>query len=192
MKIELENIDKQENELIELGLYEGPATETKRARILLEKEGHIAPGLLDALNVLSNGLKKKFETFKDIKPKVYTFTDFISNHLSGKELILSRREGIQFRIHDETIIEPWMLSSGEQHIVIIAYFFIFVAPEKSIVLIDEPEISLHVKWQEEFLEDMLELSKQSQLRFIVATHSPSIVSRFREHMLLLEVPTSNE
>lgn len=192
LETELENIDLQENELIELGLYEGPATETKRARIILEEEGQISTGLLNALLVFSKGLQRKFETFRDIKPKVYKFTDFISSHLSGKELILSRKNGIQFKIHDGTIIEPWMLSSGEQHIVLIAYFFVFLAPEKSIVLIDEPEISLHAKWQEKFLEDMLELSKQSNLRFIVATHSPSIISKFRDHMLLLEVPTLNE
>ncbi len=192
LETELENIDLQENELIELGLYEGPSTETKRAKIILEEEGQLSPGLLNALVVFSKGLQRKFETFKDIKPKVYKFTDFISNHLSGKELILSRKDGIQFKIHDGTIIEPWMLSSGEQHIILIAYFFVFLAPEKSIVLIDEPEISLHVKWQEKFLQDMLELSKLSNLRFIVATHSPSIISKFRDHMLLLEVPTLNE
>lgn len=43
-------------------------------------------------------------------------------------------------------------------------------------LIDEPEISLHITWQKQFLGDLLEVSKLIALHAIVATHSPQIVS----------------
>lgn len=44
------------------------------------------------------------------------------------------------------------------------------------LLIDEPEISLHITWQKKFLDDLLEVAKHIDIQVIVATHSPQIVS----------------
>ena len=48
--------------------------------------------------------------------------------------------------------------------------------ENSIILIDEPEISLHVVWQHEFLKDLEQIAALSQFHALVATHSPQIIS----------------
>lgn len=53
------------------------------------------------------------------------------------------------------------------------------------VLIDEPEISLHVKWQREFLRDMLAVANLSRVRFIIATHSPQIVDKWYAQAVFL-------
>jgi predicted ATP-binding protein involved in virulence len=47
-----------------------------------------------------------------------------------------------------------------------------------LVLIDEPEISLHVGWQKEFLADIIRIANVSSLRFIIATHSPQIINKW--------------
>lgn len=67
------------------------------------------------------------------------------------------------------------LSSGEiQLIVILAHLHFNPEVRKaSIFIIDEPELSLHVEWQEKFVDTMLSSSKNTQ--FIMATHSPSII-----------------
>lgn len=52
---------------------------------------------------------------------------------------------------------------------------IFDTKEDLLLLIDEPEISLHITWQKKFLDDLVEVSKQTALQVIVATHSPQIV-----------------
>ena len=54
--------------------------------------------------------------------------------------------------------------------------FIFEVPEKSILLIDEPELSLHVAWQLQFIQDVKEIAKTRDLQIVIATHSPEIVS----------------
>ena len=46
----------------------------------------------------------------------------------------------------------------------------------SLVLIDEPEISLHVSWQLKFISDVEKISELSNFQFIVATHSPQIIN----------------
>ena len=69
-------------------------------------------------------------------------------------------------------------SSGEQCLVVLILGVAGHIEDGSLVLIDEPEISLHPKWQEEFMP-LLELSfsKYKNCQFVVATHSPQIVSR---------------
>jgi predicted ATP-binding protein involved in virulence len=53
---------------------------------------------------------------------------------------------------------------------------LFKAPLGSLVLIDEPETSMHVAWQLEFLQDIEKIAKISGLSFIVATHSPDLIN----------------
>ena len=68
------------------------------------------------------------------------------------------------------------LSSGEKQEIVLFYELIFDTRKELLLLIDEPEISLHITWQKQFLGDLLEVSKLIALHAIVATHSPQIVS----------------
>src|SRR5262249_41229213 len=64
------------------------------------------------------------------------------------------------------------LSSGEKHILRI--FTAILYDENTTILIDEPEISLHIDWQRELIKSMRTLNPTSQ--FILATHSPEIMA----------------
>ncbi|NES19198.1 MAG: ATP-binding protein, partial [Symploca sp. SIO3E6] len=70
------------------------------------------------------------------------------------------------------------LSSGERQIATLIYAAHM--SQQKVILIDEPEISLHVKWQKQLLPEM---SKQLQDRQIIAcTHSPMIGSDYEERL----------
>jgi len=68
------------------------------------------------------------------------------------------------------------LSSGEKNDFVMFYRLIFNTEKYGVVLIDEPEISLHIEWQEEYLDRLIEICKMNNLQAIVATHSPNIVN----------------
>ncbi|MNI92554.1 hypothetical protein D3C73_1503640 [compost metagenome] len=51
----------------------------------------------------------------------------------------------------------------------------------SLVLIDEPELSLHIDWQEDLLHKMM--SQLGSRQIIVCTHSPSIAADYLDHMI---------
>lgn len=72
------------------------------------------------------------------------------------------------------------LSSGEKQLLIIfAHIFINEHPNRGkIFIIDEPELSLHLRWQERFSAKIFELESQNQ--FIFATHSPEIIARRKD------------
>jgi predicted ATP-binding protein involved in virulence len=55
------------------------------------------------------------------------------------------------------------------------YDLIFRTSENSLILIDEPEISLHIDWQYEFINDIKQIAELNKMNMFIATHSPSIV-----------------
>ncbi len=68
-------------------------------------------------------------------------------------------------------------SSGEQCMLVMMLGIAGHINDHSIILIDEPEISLHPKWQEKFTSLLIEVfSNYKGCQFIIATHSPQIVS----------------
>ena len=69
-----------------------------------------------------------------------------------------------------------MLSSGEKQQIVLYYNLIFELEDKTVLMIDEPEISLHIIWQRDFMDDLLEVIKDKNIKVIVATHSPQILS----------------
>lgn len=68
------------------------------------------------------------------------------------------------------------LSSGERNDFIMFFDLVFRTENHSLILIDEPEISLHVSWQETYIDDVLKALKGKDCQIIISTHSPDLVS----------------
>lgn len=66
------------------------------------------------------------------------------------------------------------LSAGEK-LVVSLFTSILYRPMSSILIIDEPEVSLSIEWQKTLIEDILLLN--SEMQIVIATHSPAIVMR---------------
>ena len=73
------------------------------------------------------------------------------------------------------------LSSGEKQLFIRALSLKFLNANNSIILIDEPEISLHPEWQRKIIKVYENIGKNNQL--IIATHSPHIVADIKAEQL---------
>jgi len=73
------------------------------------------------------------------------------------------------------------LSSGEKQILILLVQALLLEGRQAIFIADEPELSLHVTWQEKLLTTIRELAGGLQL--MVATHSPDIVGPFRDKII---------
>jgi len=67
------------------------------------------------------------------------------------------------------------LSSGERHLLTFIFTVYAIGSACDTILIDEPEISLHVKWQRRLMPTLAELAPRAQ--FIAASHSPSLVHK---------------
>ena len=77
------------------------------------------------------------------------------------------------------------LSSGEKQVIILLTFLAFIAKRRQVFIIDEPELSLHPKWQREFVGALLSQAPDGA-QIILATHSPEIVANYRSKCLILD------
>lgn len=73
------------------------------------------------------------------------------------------------------------LSSGEKQLFLRALSLKFLNVNDSIILIDEPEISLHPEWQRKIISVYESIGRNNQL--IVATHSPHVIGDIRKEQL---------
>ncbi len=78
-------------------------------------------------------------------------------------------------------LNPRLLSSGEKQILILLSQALLRVDDPVVYIADEPELSLHVSWQEKLLESLVKLGGQIQV--IVATHSPDIVGKFMDNVV---------
>jgi len=144
-----------------------------------------------------NKLLKEFEKFElesnQALEQINTFVDTLNHFLKDSaKKILFKEDTAELTFHTldkngQIITEHKdvkFLSSGEQQVLILFSYIAFNSQDGQVFIIDEPELSLHIKWQEDFLEQLERITpKTTQL--ILATHSPILTNKKREKALLL-------
>ena len=134
---------------------------------------------LRALSTYLADTDEKLQTFQGLLNKVELIRDIVDRRFLFKTLEIGQEFGFAFRNEDSRVmISPKELSSGEQHQLVLMYDLLMNVDDYTLVLIDEPEISLHIDWQTVFLEDLHDIAKLRNLRFIIATHSPQIIGNW--------------
>ena len=128
------------------------------------------------LSTYLSAFKDTTAPLKDIYNRLNLFKQILDerNAITGKKVVFGR-DGITLSSGDREIALD-TLSSGEKHDFIMFYNLIFNISENGLVLVDEPEISLHIEWQETYLDKLIAICKMNGLQAIIATHSPNIVS----------------
>lgn len=137
------------------------------------------PELATVLQIYIEDSIQKLSIYNDLASKIEMFRLLINNRFKHKVLIIDRQTGFQFYSHVKKKIIPLSgLSSGEQHLFVLFFELIFKTNEQSMLLIDEPEISLHISWQKDFIQDLSQIIKLNRLNLVIATHSPDIIGNF--------------
>lgn len=134
------------------------------------------------LSVYVEDVEKKLNVFNGIANRIELFREIINSKFiySHKVMNFNKEKGFVFTLFHpsssnvETIL-PKDLSSGEQHELVLLYELLFKVHPNTLVLIDEPELSLHVGWQVHFLKDLQEITKLADIDVLMATHSPDII-----------------
>lgn len=119
--------------------------------------------------------EQKLKALADLAQRVRSLLDSLNGKFRHKRLRVDRDEGFVAETDLGQKVPLESLSSGEQHELVLHYDLLFRVRENTIVLIDEPELSLHVAWQKRFLSDLLNFARLSFFDAIVATHSPYII-----------------
>ena len=134
-------------------------------------------------------LRDTLSRYKGLLTDLNLFASILrEKHFLHKTISFSPSYGFKAFNEQGISIKPSLLSSGEQNIIILLYRMIFEVNSGDILLIDEPEISMHVVWLKEFIKDVQKISSYKKgIQILIATHSPQIVRGATENCYDLEM-----
>lgn len=126
-------------------------------------------------NLYLNDIKLKLNALSRYYGVLSTFDEFVTGQgLSYKSIELNEN-GIVVKSDTGDIIPLNRLSSGEQNLMILAFHLVFKSSRGDILLVDEPENSLHMSWLENLLDEYIRIAKITETQVIIATHSPTFI-----------------
>lgn len=125
------------------------------------------------IEVLQRGEANAAEEAQNISLPKKKFQDIIDRLFAdtGKKIVRTENE-IKFTQIGETLL-PYQLSSGEKQILVILLTVLVQDNMNYVLFMDEPEVSLHVDWQQQLIDLILELNPNVQI--ILTTHSPAVI-----------------
>lgn len=125
---------------------------------------------------LALSLEDYVERYYNFAESIIVFKDIVNTVYVNKTVVINERGYFEARMDKSgTIIPLSKFSSGEKEVLILFYLILFKAKPGSLVIIDEPEVSLHISWQQQMGKTFDEVARVRDLQMIVATHSPSII-----------------
>lgn len=136
-------------------------------RKYLDYQVNIGNRIIDALQ---NGDADKAHELSAPKRKFQDVVDELFAE-TGKRLIRHKNEIIFTQIGEE--LPPYKLSSGEKQMLVILLTVLIEDNEPHVLFMDEPEVSLHIDWQQRMIEIIRELNPNVQI--ILTTHSPAVI-----------------
>ena len=182
LRTNLDELEKKRSRLIEAGLLDkGKEVDLKDLQNIDEKNRNV-------LSVYIDDVKKKLRFLEDLTNKIDLLVKNINSRFLYKKMSISKKDGFIFKTADGNEISPIMLSSGEQHEIVLLFELLFKVKPNTLILIDEPEISLHVAWQQQFLKDLHGITKLADFDVLIATHSPQIIHDRWDLTVKLEGP----
>ena len=129
-------------------------------------------------------LSMKAEQEKDlIFEPINQYLKIVRDFIKDKKFSLSKSGELEIK-KDGTQLSIEQLSSGEKQLLIFFTETLLQQNAPFIFIADEPELSLHIEWQEKLIPTILNLNENAQI--IMATHSPEIVVGYKDRLIDME------
>lgn len=123
--------------------------------------------------IQQNGLVN-MKDLEDINAYNNTFISIINKKFANtNKTVDTTQSKLQFKLGDDLLESNKHLSAGEKQFLIVMLTVLLQRREESILIMDEPEISMHLDWQRSLIDSIKILNPNCQL--IIATHSPGII-----------------
>ena len=143
------------------------------------REPTIATVFQPYLNSLEARLDALSETYRVI-------STFVSVLFTPKKFSISVSEGIKIEDRRANAISPALLSSGEKQLLTLLCSTLLARQRATLFLIDEPELSLNIKWQRMLIDALSQCSANSSIQYVLCSHSLEILSKHKDQRVELE------
>ena len=189
LKARMNQLEQQRNQLKAIGLIEEDASYP----FDIDTLDSASPTQKAVMSLYVEDTENKLGVLSELKQKVDLLLGNINRKFRpNKQLRADRTTGLLVRDKRNLRIDLDSLSSGEQHELVLIYGLLFQVQPHSLVLIDEPELSLHLTWQKAFLKELFAIIEASDFDVLLATHSPFVVGERIDLMVSLALGDEEE
>lgn len=165
-----------------ISTFDVPALKNEMSSVLDQQlevlESEYAYYLSDLSKQLSDLIHQAGKVDMEDMKKIYAYNDMFIEIVNEafkrtNKTVDTTKSKLQFKIGDELLESNKRLSSGEKQFIIVMLTILLQRNQESILIMDEPEISMHLDWQRNLIQNIQKLNPSCQI--ILATHSPGII-----------------
>jgi len=157
-------------------------------RAALEQKQPDSAGAIGAvLEAFIDTTAARFKALESIYRLTSTFVENLNWFYSGsgKRMAYDVVDGFAITSPIGKTLYPAWLSSGEKHLLMLFCHVLTARDKPSIFIIDEPELSLNVKWQRQLIDSLLDIVTGTGVQFVLATHSLELLSQHFDSVIEL-------
>ena len=127
----------------------------------------------------------RLEAVEPIYQLIDRFVNIVNGLLSDKTITFKLSQGFNIQNRLGVTLKPSQLSSGEQQLLLLFCYVLTARDAPTVFMIDEPEISLNIKWQRQLIQSLLDITKEASIQFVFASHSMELLSQHRSRVVKL-------
>lgn len=113
------------------------------------------------------------------------FVKIVNGLLTDKSIDFKLSQGFTIQNKLKVSLVPAQLSSGEQQLLLLFCYVLTARDTPTIFMIDEPEISLNIKWQRQLVQSLLDITEGASIQFVFASHSMELLAQHRSRVVKL-------
>jgi energy-coupling factor transporter ATP-binding protein EcfA2 len=181
----LKAISARSRELSSIGLM--PLVDVGELSALLKKAKQEKLAVMEQVVLpYIDAMTARFNALEPVARALEKFLYYVNKFYRDKSVTFDLQKGFIIRSPVVDRLSAPMLSSGERHLLLL-FCNVLVAEERpSLFIIDEPELSLNVRWQRLLINALLDCVKDTKVRFVLATHSVELLAQHRKAVHKLE------
>ncbi len=183
LKKRMEELDAKRINLAEIGILDEAASNNS---FNIERLDNLDGTQKNVMTLYVKDTHDKLQVLDNLASRIRIFIENLNKKFQNKIIKIDRQKGFITQGNDGQPLPLESLSSGEQHELVLHYDLLFRVRPNTLVLIDEPELSLHLSWQKRFLQDLVETVKVANFDALIATHSPFIIGDRDDLMVALD------
>lgn len=140
----------------------------------------------EVLTPYVESLTGQADTLRPAYAVIHGFISTINQFLYDKAATFNLGDGMIVKNSAGEALHPRDLSSGEQQLLLLFCNIVMVYESGGVFIVDEPEISLNIKWQRKLIDALLRLDRDGTLQFVLASHSMEVITTHRESVIALK------
>ena len=183
---QIEIIERNVQPYISLALIETFDSKTIKTTINQSKNATQLRNLRTILAPYIESINAKLAALEKLKDVIYLFLDSINQYFTNKVISFNLTNGFTLSQKGGDEIDFNLLSSGEKQLLLLFINTITAADVATIFIIDEPEISLNIKWQRNLIDTLLKFSVDKNIQYIISTHSIELLTANIKNVTKLE------